>query len=218
MNTSLATLKKYKLVLNCLFFPVFGIVLFPISVLSQEVRIRDHPLATDINEPEAPWDPRPQRVRPPPVGNRGAIRIPVRPQIDRPDFKHDRNKLRTGPSTPTRRKITKLPRDHPCVTNQKYDPSTNRMIYVPSRIDYDHQTDLAIAELHRLIDIEKRNGKTEFLSQLIKEARINIKRAKRNALAAGNYYVNGIHIDRFYSTKKFPRSEDFIMKSYIPNG
>ena len=92
------------------------------------------------------------------------------------------------------------------------------MIYVPSRIDYDHQTDLAIAELHRLIDIEKRNGKTEFLSKLIKEARINIKRAKRNALAAGNYYVNGVHIDRFYSTKKFPRSEDFIMKSFIPNG
>ena len=154
------------------------IILFPIYLQGQNinmVQMEDlfEPLDSGGEYIEEPWDPRPQRVRPPSVGNRGSISIPTRSfkyLPGRPDLDHSRSKLRTGPSTPSKRKITPLPSNHPCVTNRKYDPTTRKVLYVPSRLDYDHQTDLAIAELDRLIDIRRRNGRNEFLSKLIKEA------------------------------------------------
>lgn len=178
------------------------------------------PLSSLENEPETPWDPRPQRIRPPSVGNRGAIRIPTPSrgfQVGRPDFNYESNKLRTGKSTPIKRKIFPLPSNHPNVANRKYNPVTKRTAYVPVRLDYDHETDMAIAELNRLNDIQKRNGKNETLSQFIEKAKINIKKAKMNAVAAGNYYINGVHIDKFFPEKDFPDPENLVMKSLVPN-
>ena len=202
------------------------IILFPIYLQGQSmnmVQMEDlfEPLDSGGEYIEEPWDPRPQRVRPPSVGNRGSISIPTRSfnyLPGRPDLDHSRSKLRTGPRKPSKRKITPLPSNHPCVTNRKYDPATRKVLYVPSRLDYDHQTDLAIAELDRLIDIRRRNGRNEFLSKLIKEAEKKIEESKKNAVAAGNFYVNGVHFEDFYAKKSFPKPEDFLVKSYIPEG
>jgi hypothetical protein len=178
-------------------------------------------LLSSGNDVEAPWDPRPQRVRPPSVGNRGSIRIPSRSpthRIGRPDLDHSRSKFRTGPSAPTRREITPLPNDHPQVTNRYFNKVTKQMLFIPQRIDYDHQTDRAIAEHKRLLDVQRRNGRNEFLSKLISEAKLKVKKAKKNAMAAGNYYVNGVHYSQFYEQENFPSARDFLVKSQIPHG
>ena len=136
----------------------------------EQMLIEELLLLSSGNDLEAPWDPRPQRIRPPSVGNRGSIRIPFRSpthRIGRPDLDHSKSKFRTGPSTPTRRKITPLPDDHPQVTNRYYNKVNKQMLYIPKRIDYDHQTDRAIAEHNRLLDVQRRNGRNEFLSKLI---------------------------------------------------
>ena len=187
----------------------------------EQMLIEELLLLSSGNDLEAPWDPRPQRIRPPSVGNRGSIRIPSRSpthRIGRPDLDHSKSKFRTGPSTPTRRKITPLPDDHPQVTNRYYNKVTKQMLYIPKRIDYDHQTDRAIAEHNRLLDVQRRNGRNEFLSKLISEAKLKVKKAKKNAMAAGNYFVNGVHYSQFYEEENFPSARDFLVKSEIPHG
>jgi hypothetical protein len=175
---------------------------------------------SERNAPDSPWNPRPQRVRGSLVGNRGAVRVPVRAPSyasGRPDLKHNRTILRTGPSTPVKRKISPLPANHPCISNRMYNPVTRRTLYIPSKLDYDYETDQELAELNRLMEIKNRNGKNEILSKLIQDAKKKVKKAQNNAIAAGNFYINGIHYEKFYKHDEFPNPEDLILVSTIPN-
>src|SRR6056300_530580 len=57
----------------------------------EQILMEELMLLSSGNDVEAPWDPRPRRVRPPSVGNRGSIRIPSRSpthRIGRPDLDH----------------------------------------------------------------------------------------------------------------------------------
>ena len=57
----------------------------------------------------------------------------------------------------------------------------------------------------------------EFLSKLIKEAEKKIEVSKKNAVAAGNFYVNGVCIFEDFMRKSFPKPKTFWLNLY-PRG
>ena len=174
----------------------------------------------DQSELGPPWGPKKKKGKRLKVVSQGAIRIPVispRFKSGRPDLVHDRSNVQMGESTPIERKILPLPNDHPCVTNRKYNRITGKMSYVPPRIDFDQETERAVFRLRRFLEIEKRNGKTPALTELIKEAKGEVKKAQNNAMAAGNFYVNGIPFGDYHKNDAFPDAENLIMVSKIAN-